>query len=341
MKLLFDGWIMGGHAFGFEAARMSRDKFVEVSNKFLNYLDEKAEKIAVVKAYNNKTSFGDIDILVSHDFLIDDFIKFLRDIDSRIPNFRNGDVTSFLLHDDLLNESYQIDVIRTKENQFETSYGYFANNDMGNFMGRIAHKLNMKYGVHGLSIIIRQGEKPIGEIMVSTDQRVIHEILGFPEYKDDFDELVDVFEYIKTSKYFRPEIYLFENQNNKNRVRDKKRTNYNALLDYIKDYTNDTPVIKFNQHESVYYAQRYNANVVSQYYAILEKQQRLDNYATKFNGNMIMSLIDIKGKSLGDFITRLISTQPTKDQFIDFISTLSDNEVKQFILAEYDEYNHV
>jgi hypothetical protein len=56
-------------------------------------------------------------------------------------------------------------------------------------------------------------------------------------YKEGFDELSDIFEFVSKSPYFNPDKYKLENISSKGRVRDKKRTTYQEFLKYCDTLT--------------------------------------------------------------------------------------------------------
>jgi hypothetical protein len=60
-----------------------------------------------------------------------------------------------------------------------------------------------------------------------------NDLIRFGNFESGFDTYKEMFDYVQKSKYFNPELFKFENLNNRNRVRDKKRKVYNEFLNYI------------------------------------------------------------------------------------------------------------
>ena len=84
--------------------------------------------------YSSKESFGDIDIIVVenvninvHDYITQTFK----------PNeiFHNGNCWSFDY------KEVQVDFITVKSEHFDSNYHYLAFNDLGNFIGALAHSI--------------------------------------------------------------------------------------------------------------------------------------------------------------------------------------------------------
>ena len=75
----------------------------------------------------------------------------------------------------------------------------------------------------------------IKEYCLSNNFEDILNILGLNTtvYKNGFDTYQEMFDFVISSPYFDKNLFLFENLNNKNRVRDKKRKTYNMFLEYL------------------------------------------------------------------------------------------------------------
>lgn len=113
--------------------------------------------IEAIPAYRKKADFGDLDVLVEY-FPNPDSPE--ADIRHRFrgelrKHFKaeeivsNGPVYSFAWRD------FQVDLILAPTDEFEMSLNYFAWNDLGNLIGRVAHKMGLKYGHDGLCLPFR------------------------------------------------------------------------------------------------------------------------------------------------------------------------------------------
>jgi hypothetical protein len=114
---------------------------------------------------------------------------------------------------------------------------YFAYNDLGNLIGRVAHKMGFSHGHRGLLYPMRDGTHQFRVLDMSQDVDVILPFLGFQaeRFHRGFDTLDEIFQYVVTSPYFNRDIYLLENRNHQSRVRDRKRPTYNKFLNWIEN----------------------------------------------------------------------------------------------------------
>ncbi|HEX8612994.1 MAG TPA: hypothetical protein VF800_17035 [Telluria sp.] len=184
-----------------------------------------------ILAYGQKESFGDSDILIESTHLPPDWIDQVKAAFAPQDLIVNGDVVSF----DFL--SMQIDLITTPAEEMAFAASYYAFNDLGNLMGRIAHKMGLKYGHDGLWKLLRDNDQVFAEILISRDVAKTFALLGYDHvrYLQGFHTLVDVFEFAASTPYFHRQIYLLDNRNAASRVRDAKRPSYTAFLAWIED----------------------------------------------------------------------------------------------------------
>jgi len=185
-----------------------------------------------IPAYTNKESFGDADILIiprDPNTLREDLLsgKYLP-----VPNelVHNGGVYSFDY------KNFQIDLIVRNQSNFSTSYHYYSYNDLGNLIGRIAHKVGLKYGHEGPIYPIKLSDsEELGEVVVSTNMWTILEFLGYDwfEYRKGFNTLEDIFKFVVSSPFFNKSIYDYDALNHTNRTRNRKRQTYGDFLEWL------------------------------------------------------------------------------------------------------------
>ena len=133
-----------------ETRRYDRDEYFQLEAEVLSKLrtDFPARRVEAIRAYSQKPSFGDMDILFESDYLNINVIDYLKETFNSKEVVRNSHVYSFEYN------NFQIDLILTSKANFDTSFTYFAYNDLGNLMRRVSHKLGFKYGHECLSLII-------------------------------------------------------------------------------------------------------------------------------------------------------------------------------------------
>ena len=293
---------------------------------------EKCKKIYLVArpliAYRNKDSFGDMDVLILNEGNVKDIRE--RIISEFQPNEThfNGNVWSFDY------KELQIDFILTPIRNWESAYNFFAWNDLGNLMGKIAHKFDVKYGFDGLVFRYRtENERHLGDIVLSKDTEKIFEFLGF-DYKrwvDGFDTMEEIFEYVISSKYFSMDIFQFENLNHIDKKRNKKRKMYNQFLEYVNKKNESLQIensgiglISYRFHKDKW---RYYDKIEGLFPGFIselekfEKKERIRKIiASKFNGGLVMERYGFEGKNLGIILGGF------KAQFEDFSTYILETD---------------
>lgn len=289
---------MGGKAFGFEAKRMDKSEYEDTLAINLARIDSSQHYNDMGKgvvSYSTKETFGNIDILVPSEHF--SFDKFWDKHKFRYKDFkRNGGVISLLDKQDR-----QIDIITTPLNIYWIHFNYLAYNDMGNFIGRIAKSLNLKYGHDGLTMIVRykgDSTRKIGVIPISTDVQYIYDLLDIP-YRC-YDTMEQIYKDIMSSKYYHKDSFLLEKQSHHARVRDRKRKSYQGMLEYIKaNDTSTNPRRSYSIEETLSILPSY---VTDEYVKITSEYDKKVYERTLFNGNIVSDITGLKGKELGSFM---------------------------------------
>lgn len=231
---------MGGNAIK-DVQRLDKEQYNELIQDIIPKLKEVLGErtIKVIKAYNQKDSFGDIDILVESYNLdynwVDNVISAFKL--SSNDYSKNGKVFSFRVHE----YNFQADLILVSSEKLEIAYNYFNYNDFSNLIGRMTKKLGFKLGHDGLFYIERDGDHILTDECFSLDyyDALRYLELDVERYKQGFETLEDVFEYVASSPYFNPDIYLLHNRNHISRTRDKKRKTYSAFLKWCEEHNDE------------------------------------------------------------------------------------------------------
>lgn len=301
---------MGGRALkSVETRRYSREEFDRVSKELIDILQLRFDRASVPLFYNNKETFGDIDIIVdtkcTSTLNFDDSIR--KFIENRFkPNeiFHNGNAFSFDY------KEVQVDLICVKPEDFDSNYHYLAFNDLGNFIGRLAQSIGLKYGQEGLWYNHYSDENTKDTIIVSKDYPKIFEFLGldYDKWIEGFDTLEEIFAYVMTSSLFNPEMFQLKELNKINRERNLKRASYMSFLEFIK---NKGPHPEYNKNvvaltkENVIGVIRDafpECNIDLHLAEINYKHARKVLVRTKFNGGIIKEKYSLEGKELGNSI---------------------------------------
>lgn len=242
------------------------------------------EKFCIIESYHDKQDFGDIDFLSTIDKQI--FEKLVEQTEN-INIVAKAEQFSYAIEFKLASNELvfvQVDYIKSNLEDFDFSKNFFAFNDLGNLIGRIAAQASFSFGFDGLKrkiyvdnrgdIIndlyakvithtlttqqfVNDDEIPVTSlvenarlfkneldrailktsIIVTKDFDKALKFLGFDveRFKQGFNNMNEVFEFVASSTFFNKDAFLFENRNHKARARDKKRSNYLAALEYFKN----------------------------------------------------------------------------------------------------------
>lgn len=241
---------MGGNAFGFTSARLSATKY----NQFVGLLtqsikDEYNIDLHMVKSYSSKESFGDADFLIScTSAQWQQFTEAeLKDADY---SYKNGNVVSIGYNFYGVDLPFQVDYIYTGDNQraLDLAVDYFAYNDLGNLIGRIAKSLGFRYGHKGLYYELYSTTKENqlhAKIDTGLTTEQIHKLLNldYARYCQGFETPEDIFKFVSASQYFNSDFFLFENVNHVSRIRDRKRKTYTDFLEWCRNNEFPAPIV--------------------------------------------------------------------------------------------------
>ena len=106
----------------------------EVRKKWREHFLTEAHPIT---AYKTKESFGDMDLIVVSETLPPMWTELVKEVFQPQESVKNGNVFSFEY------KQFQIDLIATPLKELVSSTQYFAFNDLGNLIGRVAHSMGL------------------------------------------------------------------------------------------------------------------------------------------------------------------------------------------------------
>lgn len=306
--------------------RITRDEFDIISKLVIDKLATIFTYTSIPKFFRDKETFGDIDIICSNDNLNIDLKSWIKENFDSKEIFHNTNVWSIEFME------VQIDIIIMKEENFNSCVEYMGFNDLGNLVGRYAHRFGLKYGFDGLVFVYRTEGKVLGEIQVSKDiERTINFLgLDYNVYKDGFNTLEDIFTFIVNGKYFDPYMYDMNNLNRINRERNEKRKTYQSFLEYVEPLKDTVKPYVYNKNKSLYIGliDRYFPGFMEQYIGLEKKEQRRLEIHNKFNGNIVMQYWpNLSGKELGNAITNFKSSFNSIEEYEEFILNNDSNNI--------------
>lgn len=334
--------IMGGNALSFETKRLSKNEcdaiYDHITTSLLNYFGDIYDHILVrqVDAYRAKATFGDLDILVLCESTQrkKEILEFIRHELKPKEIVLNGDVVSFDVND------FQVDFILMPDVEtFYFSTCYFSWNDLGNFIGRTAHRLGFKYGHDGLKYVVRDEDDSsyvISEVFLTKDHNEALEFLGFDSevYSAGFDTPEEIFEYAASSRYFSAASFMLSNRNHVARVRDRKRKMYNMCVEYYKEkfgVDENTPVEPLDKAVHLLRAFDKFPSFYAAYTNVMAKHIKNKAYKSVFNGLTVGAIYCVEGKELGVKM-KILREFFESFNLQEFVSSLSDIEFEKFVL---------
>lgn len=340
---------MGGKALSVESVRLSASRYHCFEAELLTRIRQllPGRRIEAILAYSSKASFGDMDVLIEGGQGFDPIAvgKAL----GATEIVRNGDVTSIGIEVD--DGVFQVDLIKIPAASFEFAVRYFAYNDMGNLLGRVAHKFGAKFGHLGLLYPLRDpsnSDHLIAEVMITTDFSTALTLLGYNAtlYEErhasgQFQTLDDIFQYVVSSPYVNRDIYLLDNRNYKSRTRDAKRRTYTLFLDWLKTqqglhaYPWGAPgsAERLTQRQSFLDVAFEAVPLFKQTYAdAMEKHDQLKRVKRYFNGDMVSALTGLSGKELGVCMRRIRESFDSDYAFETFFEMATEVEAAEAIL---------
>jgi hypothetical protein len=308
---------MGGKLFN--RGRIDRDLYLTIEADMRAYLERKigAENYRIPRYYTSKPDFGDLDILIH---LADgtDWLKLRQEItsDLEIHEFKAaGSVFSTLYRD------FQVDYFTAPTRYFESTYNYLSFNDLGNLLGKICRKFNLKYGECGLAYVYRRHNGNfLKDIDLTTDFQAICQFLGldYGKWSEGFADLAEIFTWTIESPYFSVAPYLDRSTSLERRL--KERPTIQQFIDYL-DRQQITKTYEYLADRDEYLpwiaASFPNANLLDRVAAAIAAAERAEFIKSKFNGERLMQLLPhLVGKELGQFIVLFKQQFPDFDEFI-------------------------
>ena len=281
---------------GVESVRMDVDTYNRVKSEVFAILDSLNVTYLDIPYVKEKQDFGDLDIIVIDCNIMEHIDKFNVN-----DNFVNNKPVVSILYEG----KYQVDFIKSNMQNAFYMQKYLSYNDLGNLIGRMVRPFELVHSIEGLYFKKDMIGYSIKEL-ISLDYRKVLEILKLDvdTFDNGFDTFNDMFDYVTSSPYFDYSRFLFDNLNNRNRVRDKKRKVYNMFLEYINSKTFKEPLF-YNV---------YDHYPVLKHIVVKTSNQQAYNKALRnaIDVNVVMQITSLKNKELGDFIALMKETYNEK-----------------------------
>jgi hypothetical protein len=302
---------MGGNALSCASVRLTKKNYERLAQDCVAKLQAlyPSGRVAAIEAYRAKPDFGDLDLLVT----TPDYNPFeAAEALSATEVVRNGPVTSIGVRardevGPVAGNIFQVDLIAIEAASFDYARQYFAFNDLGNLIGRTAHRMGLSHGHAGLRYYVRDGDYKFRELLLTLDYGVALSFLGYDpaRFQEGFESLQDIFEYVAGSAFFNRDIFLLENRNHQSRVRDRKRRTYMEFLQYCEKHP-ELPAYDYPAEKSAWLPRiaEYFPHFQAEYDQALADLTELRAVKAKFNGEWVSQLTGLQGKELGELMRR-------------------------------------
>lgn len=344
---------MGGNALKeFGSKRLETERFNMLASKLNATLNDILdahgikERAQLIPSYREKEDHGDIDVVVPIKIraLLDND-QMMAEMSARfgvekMEYINNGPVVSYGYP---LEEGgvFQIDLIYMQEESLDFAVSYFAWNDVGNLMGRIAHKLGLRFGHDGLALPMRDETNLFATVTLTRDYQKATEFLGFSyeRWKLGFNNLEEIFHFVTDCPRFSTAIYLLENRNHTARVRDKKRPTYTKFLAWLEAHPEADKAFEWSEDKSVWLPEILAAfpEAVGEYKQALVNLEKQKLIRSKYNGEVVSNVTGLSGKALGSFMADFKNSFESKEAFNDYMEQSDLDQIKAAVLKHHSK----
>lgn len=315
-------------------------------------------RVAPVEAYAEKRDFGDLDILVESEAIDrlragrliekpedDPLFQWAQSVWHTREHYPNGPVISFEYRaspDAAV--GFQVDLIMVPAARFEMAKAYFSFNDLGNLIGRVAHKMGFTYGDRGLDYPLREGTHMVGKVHISHDPDAILPFLGFDteRFHKGFANLEEIFQYVASSDYFNPDIYLLENVNHQSRTRDRKRANYRAFLNWCQEHKGlkGYPWASHEDREKKEAEKQFFKEAALRTFpdfehgldALIRRHEIKKAIRHRFNGEKVRDWTGLENRELGNLMKRLREEIGEGEQALAWLERHDEEQLRTWVL---------
>jgi hypothetical protein len=314
---------MGGKALkNINCVRVNLELYNKIKSIILSKLLPYNYFVSIIEMPGKET-FGDLDLI--YKWKDNQDIPFIiNELFSPREVFSNNNVFSFSYNINEV-EYFQIDLI--KVSNIEMAQFYYGYGDIGHIIGRMMKKNDLTFGAEGLWINYENNK-----IMLSSDPLEICNFIGLDhsKWKNGFNTITDVFNWIIQCKYFNK---IYFNPDNFNAVYKKNyetRPNFKLFVDYILNInTENKNEINLNIIDYITIFNKHNEK------EIIDKKLYINKlHQEKFSGKIFLLYTDCKniGKYKDAFKKHICENQDFNEYLLNNDIDFINNQIKDFIL---------
>jgi hypothetical protein len=322
---------MGGRLF--DLPRMPRADYLEREAAIRAYLDEKlAGAYRIPRYIGDKADFGDMDVIVASrpDW---------GDVRAEIARELGIERTKIVGHVfSTVFRELQTDFFAVPAAFVDSTADFMSFNDLGNLLGRICRRFDLKYGERGLEYVFRRDgdDHYKAELPVTLDFAQTCAFLGLDHaaWVRGFDTLPAMFDWVIASPYFSVVPYLDDPDGTIGR-RSRDRPTIVAFIAYLRERgIANRPAFADRKSYVAQIAAAFPAAELEQQIAgERAKETRARAIAERFNGVLVMRLRpELAGAALGQFIVAFKKSVPDWEAFVlDTPPDAIEQQIRDFV----------
>lgn len=318
----------------FNTKRLVRSQFEEYKKEVFSILEKNNIEYFSPRYYDNKETFGDLDIIVKKPFGRNEIFEIFNFNKSQFNN--NGSVNSICY------KGFQIDFITASSDKFEITKFYYTWAEFSILVGILFKKFDITFGMDGLSykyeVNINGVYKKIGDVYLSNNPQEIIEFLGldYSVFVNGFKTSNELYAYVSSSKYFNP-AYFKLNPEKKYRRPEPIQ----GIIEFTKNssthYPNFDIYSKVELHGIIDSFFR-NVNFSQKLIMLKNKENLISTNSKKFNGDIVYGITRLKGIELGKFMEKFKVYAYQNYGFVDFNEYVYNT--KEFNIIKDIEHFH-
>lgn len=330
---------MGGHALkNTTTRRYAKQEYEDIQKYVMDKLRTHplfaGRRMQAIDTYRAKDSFGDLDLLVESDGLPHTVWFAIQELFQPNDFVRNGSVTSFDVNE------FQVDLLLTPSAIYDMSAAYFAYNDLGNLLGRVAYKMGLRYGHQGLGFHVyseKAENTHLGTVSLTSDPEEAIAFLGYDveRWKKGFTTIEDIFEFTTSSPHFHADFYDLDKRTYKARVRDAKRPTYTKFLEWLSlhDYSMDGARETFQSEHLARAAKTFPhfAGAVARVYEI---EQNSADSKKKLNAHMLSEWLGRPLEEVGPWFKQFKGLWTDEPSYHAWVLTTDMDSIAKKVMAE-------
>jgi hypothetical protein len=314
----------------FHLPRMPRHEYVVRERAVRAYLDRKlGGDYRIPRYYGDKIDFGDMDVIVPArpDW---DVVRAEIAADLGVTATKAVGRVFSMAYDGL-----QTDLFAVPAMYVDSTYNFMSFNDLGNLLGRMCRRFNLKYGEEGLAYVFRRGRDGsyTVDLPVTRDFARVCAFLGLDHavWVAGFPTLVSLYDWVITSPYFSVAPYL-DAPTGPIAKRSRDRPTIARFVDYLRTRgISARPSFEEREDYIDLIATAFpDARLREQLARQHDRTARARAIAAKFDGELVRRLRpELEGAALGAFIVAFKRSIP--GDFDEFVLAASPDEIERRI----------